>query len=487
MTRMLVTTSAVTVIACATLAWLLVERDLAQIRQAMTVRGQSAIRSLAREAQLAMLNRDMRALRRTARDLRMQDDVAYVSFYDAHGTRISTTGGKATATRVPGSTQVWEFRAPVVSDQPGPLPRTQIGTAAVGISAAFMYRHTHELIVTAAWFTVGVTLLATLLAMVVAVAVTRPLAKLAAASDRVARGELVTVDVRDGTEIGRLAQSFNAMVASLAESRAALEDHNRTLEAKVKARTERLELTNRELEEASGLKTEFLATVSHELRTPLSVIIGHVDMLADEAHGAITPAQRDTLASIRRYSLHQLDLVTNVLDFSRLSTGKVSVHLQAVDLTEVAREVGELCAGRHGRSGVAIRVDVAPDVPAMTTDRVKLQEIVRNLVDNALKYTPEGEVVIRARHGGVRVCIEVQDSGCGIPARDLPHIFDEFKQVSSDSRLRAGGVGLGLTIVKRLVYVLGGTIHVTSQLGVGTTFVVDLPVRHATARAAIAA
>lgn len=95
--------------------------------------------------------------------------------------------------------------------------------------------------------------------------------------------------------------------------------------------------------------------------------------------------------------------------------------------------------------------------------------------------------MIRARHGGAGVCIEVQDSGCGIPARDLPHIFDEFKQVSSDSRLRAGGVGLGLTIVKRLVYVLGGTIHVSSELGIGTTFVVDLPVQHATARSAVAA
>lgn len=370
---MLVTTTAMTLIACATLAGLLVERDLAQIRQAMAGRGQSVVRSLAREAQLAMLNRDTHALRRTARDLRMQDDVAYVRFYDAYGKRMATTGGKATAMRVPGTTQVWEFRAPIVSDQLGPLPRTQIGTAAVGISAAFMYRHTRELMVTAAWFTLGVTLLATLLAMIVAVAVTRPLAKLAAASDRVARGELVTVDISDDTEIGRLARSFNAMVVSLAESRAALEEHNRTLEEKVKARTERLELTNRELEEPSGLKTEFLATVSHEPRTPLSVIIGHVDMLADEAHGAITTGQRDTLATIRRYSLHQLDLVTNVLDFSRLSTGKVSVHVQAVDVAEVAREVAGLCAGRHGRRGVAIRVDVAPDVPTMKTDRVKLQ------------------------------------------------------------------------------------------------------------------
>lgn len=512
-TRLALTTSAVVLLACVTLAWLLVRRDLAQTRESLVARGRTIARALAREAELPVLSNDARAMRHAARLSRLQDDVVYVGFFDATGRPLVHVGHHrrlrghfappmASTEPLAVGDDLLEFWTSVettdTSRQPEELAilgetdptaarRVTVGRVSVGVSLEGVHRHRAELVLTAAVFTLGVTIWATILAVLVAAAVTRPLAKLAAATDRIARGELATVDVRDGAEIGRLADSFNAMVDSLAQSRAAVEEYQHTLEEKVAARTERLELMNRELEEAGRLKSEFLATVSHELRTPFNVTLGTLEMLSDPATGVLSPSQRELVETIHRYSLQQLELVTNVLDFSRLASGQVSVQLARVDLRASLQDVCDLHVGRHGGTGLPIRLDVARDVPELVTDRIKVQEIVRNLLDNAVKFTREGEIVIRARRIGPRVRIEVQDTGCGIAAAELPHVFEEFRQVGDDSQRRTGGVGLGLTIVKRLTYALGGTIVVHSEPGVGTTFVVDLPIENTTRANVVAA
>src|SRR5438128_142730 len=257
---------------------------------------------------------------------------------------------------------------------------------------------------------------------------------------------------------GRLAGSFNAMAESLARSRAALEE-------KV-----------RELERANHLKSEFLATVSHELRTPLNVILGYTEMLAEGAGGAVTPAQAEMIGTIDRYSRNQLELITSVLDFTRLSSGRVSLNVERFPLAPLLNDIQTLQSARLRSPDVGLTVAVDTEVAEIETDRVKLQEIVRNLVDNAVKFTEVGTIAVHthlAEPGWVAV--DVADSGPGIPAEEVEDIFDAFHQLGASSTRGTGGVGLGLSIVRQLAEALGGRVSVTSRLGEGSLFRVLIP------------
>lgn len=314
----------------------------------------------------------------------------------------------------------------------------------------------------------------------------RPIETLARAADEIARGNLdAHVETSAGGEVGRLAGAFTAMAGSVARSRTEFEDYRHNLEDKVRARTERLEALNRELQEANRLKSEFLATVSHELRTPLNVILGYCEMLADGAAGPLSPEQQELLDAIQRYSRVQFDLVTNVLDFSRLTSGKVSIHLERFPIEALLSDVRKLFT-RLLPAGVELRLQVAPNVPELETDRVKLQEVVRNLVDNAVKFTTNGAIGVRAEADLTPgwMSVEVQDTGPGIPAEELPHIFDAFRQVGDANTRGTAGVGLGLSIVKQLVEVLGGTASVSSHVGAGSTFRIEIPCRLSPAESA---
>jgi len=296
-------------------------------------------------------------------------------------------------------------------------------------------------------------------AFVVARALTRPLDTLARATEAVAAGDFsARVDLRRDDELGTVGTAFNVMAESLARSHRALED-------KV-----------RELEQANHLKSEFLATVSHELRTPLNVIIGHAEMLDDAVLGTVEHAE--LVATVRRYANLQLDLVTSVLDFERLAAGGVTCRAEPFELGPLVADVLALQTGR-ARPGVLLQAHVVPDCPILETDRIKVHQVLRNLVDNAVKFTESGRVVVEAAPGPRDgwLTIAVTDTGPGVPAGDLPHIFEPFHQVGPSSTRRTSGVGLGLSIVQRLVGVLGGHVTVSSEPGCGSTFRVELPCR----------
>src|SRR5262249_51452175 len=261
------------------------------------------------------------------------------------------------------------------------------------------------------------------------------------------------------------------------QSRARMEEHTRTMDQKIRYRTERLEALNRELREANRLNSEFLATVSHELRTPLNVILGYCEMLCDGAAGDVNAEQRELLVSIQQYSNLQLDLITNVLDFSRLASGTISFHVERFALPALFADIRTLYDSRFDHAAIEFRIQTPPDLPELVTDRIKLQEVVRNLVDNAIKFTPAGTVTLAARANarGSTVVIEVRDTGPGIAEQDIGYIFDAFRQVGESSTRRTTGVGLGLSIVKQLVEALGGAVSVSSRVGEGSTFRVEVP------------
>jgi signal transduction histidine kinase len=499
--RLALANSALIVAACALLSWTLVRSDLREIGRGLADRGFALGEHLAREAELPILSGDADTLRRLGQMARAERDVLYTHFADLGGRLESSLGNRpARRARVPETGELppvdvdaWEFEVPIYTTDARPQReellaegapaagrRQQIGRVVVGLALGPLRAHGDRVTMTAASLTLIVVMLTVVSAVVLASAITRPLQVLARAADRIAGGELETqVALQSEDEVAAVAESFNAMARSLALSRAALEEHRRTLEEKVRARTERLESVNRELDEANRLKSEFLATVSHELRTPLNVIMGYASMLAEGAGGAVTGEQQEMLESIHRHSKLQLDLISNVLDFSRLASGRISLHVERFALAPVIEEIRALHVGRHSGPEVAFILDVDAGVPEMETDRVKLQEVIRNLVDNAAKFTHRGSVVIEARAGKRPgwVGIAVRDTGRGISAEDLPRIFEEFRQVGEGMTRTTGGVGLGLAIVRRLVAVLGGSISVESRLGEGSTFFVEVPSR----------
>jgi two-component system, sensor histidine kinase len=238
-----------------------------------------------------------------------------------------------------------------------------------------------------------------------------------------------------------------------------------------------------ELRHASQVKSEFVSTMSHELRTPLSVILGYADMLEDEGLDAGERAR--TVGRLRSAGLELLEMVEATLNLGRIEAGNDDARFEAVSLDELLAELAVEFAALTGRPSTALRWEPSADV-VLDTDRRKLRIIVKNLVGNALKFTPSGEVVVRGERRGDRCALIVRDTGVGIPAERLPVIFEMFRQGDSSDTRSYGGVGLGLYIVQRLLDQLGGHIAVASAPGRGSTFTVTIPARATSAVSATA-
>jgi signal transduction histidine kinase/FixJ family two-component response regulator len=230
-----------------------------------------------------------------------------------------------------------------------------------------------------------------------------------------------------------------------------------------------------ELERASRLKSDFVATMSHELRTPLNVIIGYLDLLVSGEFGALTLEEIDCLRRIDKSARELLDLINATLNLSRLEGGRLPLDLRDIDLAQLLAELDAETSELRNRPGLTFVWRTAPDLPILRTDPVKLKVIVKNLIANAVKFTAQGSVTVETQQceGGVQVC--VSDTGIGIPGEALNIIFEPFRQVDNSSTRRFGGVGLGLYIVRRLLDLLGGTVSVESEVGRGSTFRMWVP------------
>jgi len=233
------------------------------------------------------------------------------------------------------------------------------------------------------------------------------------------------------------------------------------------------------LAELDRAKSVFFGDVSHELRTPLTLILGPVQDLLRGLHGPLSPSQRDELEAARRNALRLAKLVDGLLDFARIEAGRMEVVREPVDLAALTRELsaGFRSAADHG--GIRVNVDCPPLLRPAFVDREMWEKIVLNLVSNALKYTATGSVDIALRVEDGRATLTVRDTGIGIAPEDLEHVFDRFYRVRGVRARSAEGTGIGLALVHDLVQLHGGTIHVESVVGRGTTFTVELPIEWA--------
>jgi signal transduction histidine kinase len=229
-----------------------------------------------------------------------------------------------------------------------------------------------------------------------------------------------------------------------------------------------------ELERANNIKSDFVATMSHELRTPLNAIIGYNALMREGEFGPLTGEQEKVCSTIARSSRTLLDLISATLDVSRLDAGHVPLTLADVSVGALLDSVRTDVALPKSRD-VVLEWELAPDLPVLCTDALKLKVVVKNLVENALKFTDRGSVRVTAQRKEEGVEIAVVDTGIGISADAQKLIFEPFRQVDGSSTRRHGGVGLGLYIVRRLVGVLGGSVSLASEPGRGSTFRVWIP------------
>jgi PAS domain S-box-containing protein len=245
---------------------------------------------------------------------------------------------------------------------------------------------------------------------------------------------------------------------------------HREFAAELAAKNEQLEIRNREIERANRLKSEFLASMSHELRTPLHTVIGFADLLSEELKGPLNADQKRFVDHIQRDSRHLLELINDILDLSKIESGRLELN---VVLFQAAEAIAEAMAGlRPLAANKRIRINEAVNPAVMVTaDRLRLKEILYNLVSNAIKFTPEkGEITVECSERPEGVFFAITDTGIGIDPAEQQAIFDKFYQLGSTTRGVREGTGLGLAITKSLVEMHGGRIWLESKPGGGSRF-----------------
>src|SRR5213594_3464994 len=263
------------------------------------------------------------------------------------------------------------------------------------------------------------------------------------------------------------ARERERLYAELKRASEQLEDKVREATAELVRQNELLRRQAFQLEQASALKSQFLANMSHEFRTPLNAILGYTNMLL----------QGKSLGRIDSSAQHLLALINDILDISRIEAGKMPIHVGEFAIADLVGEIVAEVEPIVSRTKLTLMREIDADLPSVETDRAKVKQVVINLLTNALKFTPEGWVKVAATYDrpSDRVVIAVSDTGIGIAEEDQARIFEDFTQADSSSTRAFGGAGLGLSISRRLVTMLGGQLTLTSKVGKGSTFTLSVP------------
>lgn len=257
-----------------------------------------------------------------------------------------------------------------------------------------------------------------------------------------------------------------------------LVEENKELFAETKRRRDELEIANKKLVDMYKLQREFTSTVSHELRTPLASIKTAVDLVYKRMVGEINAEQEEVLGRAQKSVEHLQRLVSDILDLTKIESGKMQMDFKIQDINEVIEEVIYAQQDVAKSRGLYLKTELDQNLPKVPFDKDRIIQVLNNLISNAIKFTQHGGVTIRTedKSANNHIIINVTDTGKGIAEADFPKLFQKFQQIESPEKVEKGGTGLGLAICKEIVLRHGGKIAVESTLGKGTTFSFVLPI-----------
>jgi signal transduction histidine kinase/CheY-like chemotaxis protein len=370
-------------------------------------------------------------------------------------------------------------------------------------SQADIATKTRDLIISTALIALVFVLIGSAVVLVISTTLSKPLMRLTESVKELARGnfELATelldenaqgqkVRFKAQGEIGQLAYSFIEMANEIRRSQDKLADYNRTLEAKVKERTQELERANEKLQELDQMKTNFLSTVSHELRTPLTSVMGFARILQKKFESTLFPPLSQSEDKKVQKAMRQVmenaqiivdegerltTLINDVLDLAKMEAGRVDWNMRELSVEEVIDRAIAATSALVANKPVQLCKAIGEALPLCEGDRDRLIQVVINLISNAVKFTDRGKVICRAQLKDGELVVSVTDSGCGIKPEDQPLVFEKFKQVGDTLTDKPKGTGLGLPICKEIIEHHGGHLWLESELDVGSTFLFSLP------------
>ncbi|HNS22149.1 MAG TPA: ATP-binding protein [Sedimentisphaerales bacterium] len=303
----------------------------------------------------------------------------------------------------------------------------------------------------------------------------RPIRQLRALANNVAEGNLdIRSSIATGDEYERLADAFDHMLDTLQAAQDELREANRQLDAKITELSER----NVELFKANKLKSEFLANMSHEFRTPLNAILGFAQVLREKPTLLKKEKGQRYAENIITSGNRLLTMINDLLDLAKAQAGKMEMHIEQASVSQICESLVSSFSLLARKKRIRVSMEVGPDVPLIVTDAGKVQQILYNFLSNAVKFTPaRGSIEVRASMLDERIVrFAVRDTGCGIAEADKDKIFDKFRQGDGSLTRETSGTGLGLSISKELAGMLAGTVGFESEVGMGSTFWLDVPI-----------
>lgn len=284
--------------------------------------------------------------------------------------------------------------------------------------------------------------------------------------------------VNGALEIRQMAQIYNQMMATLEQQNIALENSRNTLESEVEIRTQELVVARDSALTASRHKSEFLANISHELRTPLQAIIGYSDLVREDLELEGMDAQVEDLNKSIRNAHNLLDLINKILDLSKIEAGRMDLYLKAVNIKNLIHEALDTVLPMANSNNNELKVNMGSLASILYIDRQKVLQIFLNLLSNACKFTQNGTITFNIYSDKNFLYYSVSDTGVGIAKEKLSYIFEQFTQIDGSQTRNFEGTGLGMAITQNFCQLMGGTITVESELGVGSVFTVKQPLHH---------